>query len=251
MLAPLMGALIKGVLGKLLCRLKELLAKLILAVREFVKGVLKKILTWLWKRKGASGGKGCGCSGPNGCPLPDPAANKPKPKPKGCGNCFVAGTLVKTYAERVLIERILVKERMDPALPDGWDHTAIPLEGRYVDWRQVELVLLSDNAPCGTATLLRPAAWVMEHDATRGEVIFLNLPEIGIEGPAQVVSIEETIVVPSPGRLVTGVFRHTSGSILELKIEGEHQPLGTTKSHPFWSVDREDWVSAHDLKHSP
>ncbi|ODA36608.1 polymorphic toxin-type HINT domain-containing protein [Planctopirus hydrillae] len=107
---------------------------------------------------------------------------------------------------------------------------------------------MADNAPCGNATLLRPAAWVMEHAATPGETIFLNLPEIGIEGPAQVVSIEDTFVVPGPGRLVTGVFRHQSGSILELKIEGEHQPLGTTKSHPFWSVDREDWVSAQDLQ---
>lgn len=251
MLAPLMGALIKGVLGKLLCRLKELLAKLILAVREFVKGVLKKILTLLWKRKGTSGGKGCGCSGPSGCPLPPPAANKPKPKAQGCGNCFVAGTLVKTNADRMLIERILVNERMNPALPNGWEVAAAPIEGRYVDWRQVDLVLLADNAPCGTATLLRPVAWVEKQAARVGETVFLNLPEIGIEGPAQVVSIEETFVVPGTGRLVTGVFRHQAGSILELKIEGEHQPLGTTKSHPFWSVDREDWISAHDLKHNP
>ncbi|WP_165603643.1 polymorphic toxin-type HINT domain-containing protein [Planctopirus hydrillae] len=133
-------------------------------------------------------------------------------------------------------------------MPDGWDRTAIPLEGRYVDWRKLELVLLADNAPCGTATLLRPVAWVMEQAATPGETIFLNLPEIGIEGPAQVVSIEETFVVPSPGRLITGVFRHTSGEILDLQIEGENQPLGTTKSHPFWSVDREDWIAAQDLQ---
>ncbi len=102
--------------------------------------------------------------------------------------------------------------------------------------------------PCGTATLLRPAAWVEDEGAVIGETIFLNLPEIGIEGPAQVVSIEETFVVPSPGRLITGIFRHTSGEILDLQIEGEHHPLVTTKSHPFWSVDREDWIAAQDLQ---
>ncbi len=123
-------------------------------------------------------------------------------------------------------------------------------QGRYVDWRRVELVLLADNAPCGTATLLRPAAWVEDEGAVIGETIFLNLPEIGIEGPAQVVSIETVAVEPGLGRLVTGVFRHQSGSILELKIEGEHQPLGTTKSHPFWSVDREDWGSDQRIYYS-
>ncbi|WP_131818118.1 hypothetical protein [Planctopirus hydrillae] len=54
----------------------------------------------------------------------------------------MAGTLVKTNADRMLIERILVNERVDPALPDGWDRTAVPLEGRYVDWRLYVFTML-------------------------------------------------------------------------------------------------------------
>ncbi len=91
---------------------------------------------------------------------------------------------------------------------------------------------------------LRPLAWVEDEEAVIGQTIFLDLKEIGVNGPAEVVSVEETIVLPGTGRLVTGVFRHMSGSILDLQIKGEHQPLGTTKSHPFWSVDREDWIPA-------
>jgi hypothetical protein len=100
--------------------------------------------------------------------------------------------------------------------------TAAPLEGRFVDLRPVELVLLTDNTPCGTATLLRPAEWVEEQGTTPGGTICLNLPEIGIEGPTEVVSIEAVAVAPGPGGLVAGVFRHTSGDILDPQFEIEN-----------------------------
>ncbi|WP_165603644.1 polymorphic toxin-type HINT domain-containing protein [Planctopirus hydrillae] len=249
LLGPMLRGLVTVVLPKLLGQLNDLFCKIRLAIRNFLKKVMLAIFKILGKsplgKPGSTTGAGtaCGIAQPT-----NTASTGAKPNNFNCGNCFVAGTLVKTNADRTLIERMEVNDRVDPALPDGWDVAAVPLEGRYVDWRKLELVLLADNAPCGTATLLRPFAWVEDEGAVIGQTIFLNLPEIGIEGPAQVVSIEIVAVEPGLGRLATGVFRHQSGSILELKIEGENQPLGTTKSHPFWSVDREDWVSAQDLQ---
>ncbi len=79
--------------------------------------------------------------------------------------------------------------------------------------------------------------------------MWLNMPEMGVEGLAEVLAIE-----PCPpleegeGRLVTGTFRHTSGEVYDLKLESESKPIGVTATHPFWSLDREEWVSAIDLE---
>ncbi len=75
------------------------------------------------------------------------------------------------------------------------------------------------------------------------------MPEMGVEGLAEVLAIE-----PCPpleegeGRLVTGTFKHTSGEVYDLKLASESKPLGVTATHPFWSVDRNAWVSAIDLE---
>ena len=71
------------------------------------------------------------------------------------------------------------------------------------------------------------------------------MPEMGVEGLA---------IEPCPpleegeGRLVTGTFRHTSGEVYDLKLASESKPLGVTATHPFWSVDRNAWMSAIDLR---
>ena len=48
-------------------------------------------------------------------------------------------------------------------------------------------------------------------------------------------------------RLVTGRFEHSSAEVLNLYVEGEQTPIGTTASHPFWSQDRQAFVSAESL----
>jgi hypothetical protein len=97
--------------------------------------------------------------------------------------------------------------------------------------------------------LLRSLDWIEDYGAHVGGSVFLDMPEMGVEGSAEVLSIE-----PCPpfeegeGRLVTGTFKHTSGEIYDLRLQGESEPIGVTATHPFWSVDREAWVSAIDLE---
>ncbi len=68
-------------------------------------------------------------------------------------------------------------------------------------------------------------------------------------GLADVLAIEACPdIQPGPGRLVTGTFKHTAGIVLDLKVESESKPIGVTPTHPFWSVDRQDWVAAGDLR---
>ena len=72
---------------------------------------------------------------------------------------------------------------------------------------------------------------------------------MGVCGQAEVLAIEPcSSLEEGEGRLVTGTFKHTSGEVYDLKLESESEPIGITAMHPFWSVDREAWVSAIDLE---
>ena len=192
------------------------------AVKNAVKAVIKKIMELLPKD-----GESCAV---------------------GSGNCFVAGTLVKTLSGRVPIEQLQVGDRIDPALPTGWERVGIPLESNFTDWRRLELLMVHDGASITQATLLRPAAWVQEMQADIGGTIVLNLPDLGIEGPARIVDLDSVTVERGPGRLVTAVFHHSSGKVYDLQVEGESNTIGVTGTHPFWSMDRKDWVSASALR---
>jgi len=88
----------------------------------------------------------------------------------------------------------------------------------------------------------------LEFDGGQGGVVYLDLPELGIAGDFHVL---ETRPCPGiragNGRIVTATFRHESKTVLDLRLEGEPEPLGVTANHPFWSLDRQTWVHAGDL----
>ncbi len=82
--------------------------------------------------------------------------------------------------------------------------------------------------------------------------IHLQLEELGIHGPAQVLSLTSCPPLaerPSDGHhLVIGKFAHSADNVVDLHIEGLDQSIGTTTNHPFWSADREEFVQAGDLR---
>jgi hypothetical protein len=47
---------------------------------------------------------------------------------------------------------------------------------------------------------------------------------------------------------VYGTFRHIAKALLTLHVEGLEAPIQCIPRHPFWSVDRHDFVEAGDLK---
>ena len=101
-------------------------------------------------------------------------------------------------------------------------------------------------------TLLRPEPWLALTGARVGGTLDLVMSETGVAGEAQVLAIEPCPAIappPQPGaRPVTGRFVTTDMPVLELGLEGVAEPIGTTASHPFWSLDREAWVPAGDLE---
>jgi hypothetical protein len=97
--------------------------------------------------------------------------------------------------------------------------------------------------------LLRPLEWVSAQAVNSGGVVRLDMPEMGAVGWARVVAVELCPPLDDgPRQLVTAVFRHWRGRVVELTVEGEVEPLGITPGHPVWSADRQDWIPAGELE---
>lgn len=117
--------------------------------------------------------------------------------------------------------------------------------------RRRELVLRMDfpDDSCCNITLSRSTAWIDEYKVREGEAVFLDLEHVGVRGWANVLEINpHGPVEVDEGELVIGTFKFSHGQVGELVLESEPQPIGVTAFHPFWSVDRKDWVPVSALK---
>jgi RHS repeat-associated protein len=120
------------------------------------------------------------------------------------------------------------------------------------DWREIRLVAeLSDSRTCEVA-LLRPVEWLSRNGAIAGKTMDLNIPEIGITGPAFVASISlpelTEVEYNAYERPITGIFATTSTRVLRLYFEGIGGVVDSTPGHLFWSLDRSTWVPAGNLQ---
>lgn len=119
-------------------------------------------------------------------------------------------------------------------------------------WRLARLVVAEGTDRQVDVTLLRPQSWLELHGVEVGETVELNLPEHSARGPAKVLSIEACPEIEegdeSRTRVVTATFRHGFGYPWDLRVEGVDEPIGVTRHHLVWSVDRERWVAVAALR---
>lgn len=152
------------------------------------------------------------------------------------------------------------------------------------DWRLVSLTMTKEDGGTLRVQLLRPIEWLVteaviliadaddpqslfvnvpsipaapdteDYKLQRlllGQTIHLDLPELGAQGPAMVTAIDPCPPVdkPQPGRrMVTGTFRHSAANVVDLQVGSESESFGVTDNHPFWSVDRGEFVEAGLLR---
>lgn len=45
-----------------------------------------------------------------------------------------------------------------------------------------------------------------------------------------------------------GKFVHYGAQVIDLRLAGQAEVIGTTPNHPFWSVDRHEFVRADQLR---
>ena len=127
--------------------------------------------------------------------------------------------------------------------------------GQEVDpesWRAIRLLASKKDGSKAEVGLLRPLDWLEEQEARVGGTIEISVPECGIDGTAEVLSINPCSALrPRPGpdyRMVTGTFKHFHARVLDVRITGQSSSIGTTPNHPFWSEDKEDFIRADELR---
>ena len=135
-----------------------------------------------------------------------------------------------------------------PANPDVVDPSADDPEP--ATWRFGQFRLSRPDGSALSIHLLRPADWFENQGMTPGRIIRLDLPGMGVSGPARVVAVGDCPTLgPGPGRVVIGTFlQEVAGGVLELRIERLDESLGVTGNHPVFSLDRLDFVPAGELK---
>ena len=161
---------------------------------------------------------------------------------------------------------------VNPQGNDGADESCFAEIPYYI----YSLRYIKENGTACNIQLLRPYDWlasanyricnrlsgtpITELDLTLAELspnacpitpsleVWLDLNEMGCVGWAKVVDIDNSFQYkPGEGNLVTGTFQHEVGSAVDLYVEGQEEPIGVTETHPFWSVDREDFVPVGEL----
>ncbi len=120
-------------------------------------------------------------------------------------------------------------------------------------WRQVSLYMTKENALGLWIELLRPLAWIENHDAKPGRTIFIDLYEMGAVGDAQVQGVGPCpeIQPGDGGAVVIGTFKHQAdenSNVVHLKLEDQIELTGVTGNHPYWSVDRQAFVEVGNLR---
>ncbi|MFC1758295.1 polymorphic toxin-type HINT domain-containing protein [Planctomycetota bacterium] len=176
----------------------------------------------------------------------------------GCTSVVAASSNANTSISRAVvqeprlatkpIEEIRCGDRIPSELPEGLQPDDEP-EPDPETWRLVELEVEKADGSRVEVNLLRPLKWLQNSGALEHGTFSLNVEELDIDGEAAILKI-----LPCPriqtgdGQVVTGTFRHSSDSLVELHIEGEPVPIISTIGHPVWSEDRQDFVAAVDLQ---
>lgn len=124
-------------------------------------------------------------------------------------------------------------------------------------WKIVELALTEANGKTFNVTLLRPNWWILNIGADRkGNRFYLKIPEVA-EGSALVTNIRTNQLDTRLWneqrngdyvyRPITATFEHESSQVLNLYFTNSKEPIGVTAEHPFYSLDRKDFVRAENL----
>ena len=162
------------------------------------------------------------------------------------GNAFSA----KTNIVEKRIEEIRVGDKLPGKNPDRSEvddfFEDIP---NHDNWQLLTLTMTKEDRTKVSIKLLRPKWWIETREAFKGSRIYVDMAELGVEGEASVISVEPCPVISKGvGNIVTGTFRHECAKVIDMTFEGLDHTLGCTASHPFWSVDRQAFIQASELK---
>ena len=196
----------------------------------------------------------------------------------------VAHTVYNAESQRVPkyitknIEDIQIGDRTLGVNPNGAEAAKEPDIFRTIKHNGYMLQCARENQTPSIIWLLRPENWIDSENVqirhvtndrvlTEDEIeqiqlsgvfdrhpddydleVWLELPEMGVVGWATLIGIDEEVSIKEgTGNVVTGTFAHLSDNVIDLHLEDQTSPIGCTANHPFWSVDRKDFIEAGKL----
>jgi len=161
------------------------------------------------------------------------------------GTVEVDGVRYRTIETYDVCDRVLGE---NPLVTDE-ERAAFGPEPDPATWKLLELRCPKVDGGWALCRTVRGPEWLEEQRPEVGGQVYISVPECGIEGDAEVLSIGPCPPVrPGEGRVVTSTFRHEVAGLVEVHVEGLEKPIGCTGNHPFWSEDRQDFVRADALR---
>jgi hypothetical protein len=118
-------------------------------------------------------------------------------------------------------------------------------------WRKVWLQLPNkDGSPdMLVMEVLWPQAKLARQNVAPGRPVPIVIEELDLEGIATVTAVEPCPSIASgPGRVIVATITHLSDYVVGLDLDGLDKPIESTREHPFYSLDRNAWVSAGTLQ---
>ncbi len=139
------------------------------------------------------------------------------------------------------IGEVRVGERTNAHNPKGDFDDRFGVDVDSATWRQIILRAEKESGGNCRIELLRPLWWLDLNQAKAGGRIHISIPECGVNDEALVLSIGPCPKIqPGDGPIITGKFIHDAAQVIDIYIEGQPKPIGSTPNHRFWSVDRQE-----------
>ncbi len=116
------------------------------------------------------------------------------------------------------------------------------------EWARVSFLIVRNDLSVVEAEFVRPRAWIESLGLVKGARLDLAVPELGIDGLAEVTAVRDCpAIAEGEGRVVTGRFvTRDVANVVRITLASGSE-IRATDVHPVWSIDREDWVPAGKL----
>ena len=151
------------------------------------------------------------------------------------------------------IEQVPLGAQVPTKNPRPWEYDESLPDPIREQWSRIELTYEGDDGRITDIELLRPKKWVQLNEVFPNATVFINMPELKVKGLAYVRAIEACpVIADGSGSVVTARFATRSvskiASVEIMGADGAIEVIRGTPNHPFWSLDRNDWVPLGELE---
>ena len=155
----------------------------------------------------------------------------------------VAATFIVAIQNLPIGSRVLA---INPCPEEFDDSFSEPVQS---EWARVSFLIVRNDLSLVEAEFIRPRAWIDSLGLVKGARIDLAVPELGIDGLAEVTAVRDCPpIAEGEGRVVTGRFvTRDVANVVRITLASGTE-IRATDVHPVWSIDREDWVPAGKLE---